>query len=141
MLLDQKLRDVCIQDPRRETAYLIPGDDLSQYACDGLPDDIRAAAVTFSLSEDALFDEVPELVPVPSAEPSVIIRDADRGQECYLSFVQLQEFRIARPDVHPAAKTFTLPMAEALVQEMPSAVRALLQTDVTDTRLGPARRS
>jgi hypothetical protein len=140
VLLDQKVQDVCIQDPHRQTAYLIPGEELHRFSGKASVDASRDA-VTFTLSEDSLLDAVPDSPPVPHSKPGDIIRDCDRDEEFYLTFPQLQQFQVPQPDVHPVAKTFTLPMVETLVEEVPSAVRALLQSGVHDPRLGPPRRS
>lgn len=130
MLLDQKLRDICIQDPRHETAYLIPASALEEFAHDSSAQKASAGVVTFTITYDSLVDVVPELGIGSTTEPDVILRDCDSTKEYHLTFAQLQQFQIDRPDVHPLAKTFTLPMPEALVEEMPSAMRALLQTAI-----------
>jgi hypothetical protein len=126
LLASQRLRDVCIQDPRRQTAYLLTAEDLKQYEATGRR---SGQFVTFTLTQDALFDMVPDHDPVDTAEPDVLIRDLDADVDYYVPFDSLKRHEIERPADHPVAKTYTIPMPEALVEELPSAIRALLQTD------------
>lgn len=129
MLAQEKLRDVCIQDPRNETAYLVPASALPEFRVDSLEDEVRTHSVTFVVSDESLFDTLPDpSVALASSQSDVIIRNNDTSTEFHFTFEQLRRFEIDRPNVHPDAKTYTLPMPEALVEEMPAAVRALLQS-------------
>lgn len=129
MLASDRLRDVCIQDPRRQTAYLVPAEALAPYRINHRPVHCTGQFVTFTLTEDSLFDTVPLQEPIATTEPDVLIRDLDADTEYYIPFESLNRHEIERPSDHPVAKTYTIPMPEALVEEMPTAVRALLQTD------------
>lgn len=129
MFASNRLRDVCIQDPRRQTAYLIPAEALEPYRISHPPVDCAGKFVTFTLTEDSLFDTVPLQQPIATTEPDIFIRDLDADTGYYIPFESLQPHEIKRPGDHPVAKTYTIPMPEALVEELPSAVRALLQTD------------
>lgn len=129
MLASEKLRDVCIQDPRHETAYLIKAEDLEQFRVSDSPTARSGQFVTFTLTEEALFDSVPDHEPVEAIDPDVLIRDLDNDVEYYVPFGSLAHHEIERPSDHPVAKTYTIPIPEALVEELPSAIRALLQTD------------
>lgn len=137
MLASDRLRDVCIQDPRRQTAYLVPAEELAPYRINHGPADCTGQFVTFTLTDDSLFDTVPFQEPIATTEPDVLIRDLDANTEYYIPFENLKRHEIERPGDHPVAKTYTIPMPEALVEELPSAVRALLQTDFyTETPSG-----
>lgn len=129
MLASEKLRDVCIQDPRHQTAYLLKANDLEQYRVIDSPTERSGRFVTFTLTDEALFDSVPDHDPVAAIDPDVLIRDLDNDIEYYVQFDSLARHEIERPADHPVAKTYTIPMPEALVEELPSAIRALLQTD------------
>lgn len=129
MLARDRLRDVCIQDPRRQTAYLLPTEALAPYRISHRPVDCAGQFVTFTLTDDSLFDTVSIQEPTAKTEPDVLIRDLDADTEYYIPFESLKRHEIERPGDHPVAKTYTMPMPEALVEELPSAVRALLQTD------------
>ncbi len=84
---------------------------------------------------------MPDVDPLASAEPNVLIRDLDSDTHYMIRFPELKKFEIDRPSDHPVAKTYTIPMPEALVEELPSAVRALLQTDFhSDGDNGPVLR-
>lgn len=131
MLTDTSLPDICIQDPVHSTAYLIPSRELSRFLVRDLSIVGGDSIVTFVVSSASLFDELPDVPPPWSETPDVLIRDDETGKDFHLTFDQLQRFEVARPDVHPEAKTYTFPMPEALVAEMPAAVRALLQNAFT----------
>lgn len=125
------LSDVCIQDPVHSTAYLIPAGELNQFAVQDASIVSGEATVTFVLPTDSLIDELLDGPPQWSETPDVLIRGGEEGGGFHLTFEQLQTFEISRPDVHPEARTYTFPMPEALVAELPAAVQALLQNAFT----------
>ncbi|GAB3475451.1 hypothetical protein [Amycolatopsis cihanbeyliensis] len=141
MTTSQKLRDICIQDPRRETAYFLTSSDLHDYEVDAAAAASDQPYVTFALTDESLIDAMPDINPLTSAEPNVLIHDLDSDTHYMIRFSELKKFEIDRPSDHPVAKTYTIPMPEALVEELPSAVRALLQTDFhSDSGNGPVLR-
>lgn len=130
MTLSQKLHDVCIQDPRRRTAYFLTSSDLRDYEVDEVSAAVAEGAyITFALTDESLIDTIADADPVASAEPNILIRDLDNDTQFLIRFSELKKFQIDRPSDHPVAKTYTIPMPEALVEELPCAIRALLQTD------------
>lgn len=134
MRAGRQLDDVCLQDPMHETAYLIPGGVLPRFAVIDAASVTDATTVAFTVSNDSLLDEIAAGTPASWSEnPDVLIRDSDSGGEFHLTFDQLQDFEVGLPEVHPEAKTYTFPMPQALVAEMPAAVRALLQNAFTQS--------
>lgn len=129
----EPLPDVYIQDPFHATGYYIPARALRLLAGEGTRNIDRSQAVTFTLPGATLIDEFVDTSPPWSSTPDVLIRDMSSGEEFHLPFHQLQSFQVGQLEAHPEAKTYTLPMPEALVAEMPAVVRALLQTDFTRT--------
>lgn len=137
MLLRERLTDVFIQDPRHETAYFIPAASVRIHHAPAIEAEFREKAVTFVLSYESLIEPLSDSSTNSAvAAPNVIIRDGDTGAEYALTFEELRGYEIERPEVHPEAKVFTLPIPEALVEEMPTAIRALLQTDAPSGRTG-----
>jgi hypothetical protein len=133
MLLAQRRPDICIQDPRHDMFYFIPRSELARFINES---PIMDGDVTFMDADDSLLDRLPDAAAVSGSTPDVVLRDADENIQYRMTFAELQEFRSERPESHPLARTFTMPMTEALVEVMPSAVRALLQTDISTIRRG-----
>ncbi|MGH3622116.1 MAG: hypothetical protein ACRDQ5_10050 [Sciscionella sp.] len=141
MTISQKLLDVCIQDPRRETAYFLTSSDLRDYEVDEATVESERNYVTFALTDESLIDTMPDVDPAASTEPDILIRNLDSDMQFLVRFSELKKFEIDRPSDHPVAKTYTILMPEALVEELPSAARALLQTDFhSDGDNGPVLR-
>lgn len=126
------LPNILIQDPARYSAYYIHADELVEFQA--TPDtwaQLDDTTVTFAIPDGDVIDEVPSFLRAPELEPSVLIRHA-RGKRAYfLTFEDLQKFRVDQPtetlDVKDSI-SFIIPRGTELIEELPTLRRALLQS-------------
>lgn len=126
------LPNVLIQDPARDCAYYIKAEQLQGFkTSEQTWSIVNDTTVTFTIPDGDLVDEVPSFLRAPELEPSVLIRYM-RGKESYfLSFEELQQFRISQPreSFDSQSISFIIPRGTELIEEMPALRRSLLQSN------------
>ncbi len=126
--------DVFIQDPVRECAYYVSCTNLSRFRADSNTwPQIDAGTVTFVIPGADLVHETPPFRQSGDVLPSVLIQDPINNVSYFLSFNDLQEFRVDHP-VDPTSfdVSFRIPQSLELIEELPAMQRAELQTNEVD---------
>lgn len=125
------LPNVLVQDPARQCAYYLLAGDLSQFeATIDTWARLDDSTVTFVVPDDDVIDEVPPSLRTPELLPSVLIRYNRRKKAYFLTFEDLQRFRIEQPteSFDPRSISFIIPRGTELIEELPLMRRALLQS-------------
>ena len=127
-----ELPNVVIQDPARDCAYYLNTEQLARFeATADTWMKLDETTVTFVIPDGDMIDEVPPYLRFPELRPSVLIRYA-RGESAYfLSFNDLQEFKIQQPreSFDPQSISFIIPRGTEMIEELPALRRALLQSN------------
>ncbi len=128
----ETLPDVLIQHPAKACAYLIPATELIKFKARS-NDFVQLGSdtVTFSISGEELLDEVPPFNQDASNEPNVLIRYLKDRTAYFLSFSQLEQYRVSQPETPFGDHyiSFIMPGGMELVQEIPFLKRGLLQSN------------
>ncbi|MGH3568993.1 MAG: hypothetical protein ACRDRH_23805 [Pseudonocardia sp.] len=126
------LPNILVQDPQRGCAYYVQAEQLVRFAATsntwGQLDD---TTVTFVIPDGDIIDEVPPALRAPELRPSVLIRYSRGKTSFFLTFEDLQEFRIDQPTeaFDPGSISFIIPRGTELIEELPLIRRALLQSN------------
>lgn len=128
--------DVLIQHPTRRTAYLVPGERLSDFATNaGTWSRFGEETVTFVIPDpNTLIAEIPPALRAPEAAPAVHIQDPSRESAYYLDAEELAEFEIDSVEDVQYDISFVVPVGLELIEEMPPLMRGLLQSQENPRR-------
>ncbi len=126
------LPNVLVQDPVRHCAYYMQAADLAGFVAN--PDtwaQLDDTTVTFTIPDGEIIDEVPPALRTPELQPSVLIRYSRGKAAFFLTFEDLQQFRVDQPTeaFDPGSISFIVPRGTELVEELPLIRRALLQSN------------
>ena len=126
-----RLPNVLVQDPARQCAYYIKADQLQAFKATAQTwTQVNDSTVTFVIPGDELVDEVPPFLRVPELSPSVLIRYSAGKAAYFLTFEDLQAFKIPQPQesFDPDSISFIVPRGTEMIEELPTLRRALLQS-------------
>ena len=124
--------NVLVQDPARGCAYRIAAERLPSHEV--TPETwarVDDSTVTFVIPNGDLVDEVPAYLRNPELRPTVLIRFGQGQAAFFLSFEDLQAYRIPQPEVSVDDNqiSFIIPRGTELIEELPALRRALLQSN------------
>lgn len=126
------LPNVLVQDPVRECAYHLTAEQLGPFTATAerffKMDD---STVTFVIpGGNELIDDVPPYLRNPELNPSILIRHPAGEKAYFLTFEELQVFKVPQPTEASAAGwvSFIIPKGTELIEELPALRRALMQT-------------
>lgn len=124
--------NVLIQDPGRGCAYYVKAEDL--YRHEVTPETwakLDDSTVTFVIPNGDLVDEIPAYLRNPELNPSALIRFGQGEVAFFLSFDDLQAYKIAQPEgsLDDDQISFIIPQGTELIEELPALRRALLQSN------------
>ena len=127
-----EIPSVLIQDPARECAYSITASQLQEHEVK--PETwarLDDSTVTFVIPNGDLVDEIPAYLRNPELDPSVLVRFGQGKNAFFLSFDELQQYKIAQPDssFDDEQVSFIIPRGTELIEELPALRRALLQSN------------
>jgi len=128
----EELPGVLVQDPARCCAYSIEASELKTYEV--TPETwakLDDSTVTFVIPDGELVDEVPPYLRNPELNPSVLVRFGQEKGAYFLSFQDLQKYKIPQPETGFGAEqiSFIIPAGTELIEELPALRRALLQSN------------
>jgi hypothetical protein len=123
---------VLIQDPARNCAYYIRPVDLQKHEV--TPETwarLDDSTVTFVIPNGDLVDEIPAYLRNPELDPSVLVRFGQGKNAFFLSFEELQTYKIEQPTTSfdDEQISFIIPRGTELIEELPALRRALLQSN------------
>ena len=123
---------VLIQDPARECAYYVGSTELQKHEV--TPETwakLNDSTVTFVIPNGDLVDEIPAYLRNPELNPTVLIRFGQGKSAFFLSFEDLQAYKISQPEssFDPEQISFVIPRGTELIEELPNLRRALLQSN------------
>jgi len=126
------LPNVLIQDPARACAYYVMASNLTGHEVS--PETwakVNDGTVTFVIPNGELIDEVPPYLRNPELQPSVLIRFGQGQSSYFLTFDELQAYRLPQPECAPSEEqiSFIIPRGTELIEELPALRRALLQSN------------
>lgn len=128
----ESLPDVLVQDPIRSCAYYIEATDLMKFQTSAsVWTQINPGTVTFVIPDGDMLEELPPFSQSSELELSILLRYV-RGQSSYfLSYEDLQKFRIPQPTETPDTYhiSFIVPVGTDLIEELPPLRKALLQSN------------
>jgi hypothetical protein len=124
--------NVLIQDPARGCAYYIKADELHKHEV--TPETwsrLDDSTVTFVIPNGDLVDEIPAYLRNPELDPSVLIRFGQGQTAFFMSFDELQAYKIPQPEssLDDDQISFIIPYGTELIEELPALRRALLQSN------------
>jgi hypothetical protein len=138
----ENLPNVLIQDPVHRSEYWIPASELKKYQKDTDDlHDISEGTVIFLIPDQSFIEEVPVSHKTPDKEPSILIQYPAGNTSFYLSYQELQFFKVETYSKHtaPHGIAFIIPwkmsdLDENLIEELPSLMRAGLQSNTSTRR-------
>ena len=123
--------DILIQHTAKERAFYIPASQLERFHVGRDSwDKIGAETVVFTVPDTQFIEPVPPFLRLPSDTPHVLIQHARANAAYLLSYADLQEFDITGKNaaLHPSRVSFSVPFGTELIERLPAAVNAMLQS-------------
>jgi hypothetical protein len=127
----KELPDILVQDPLNKCSYLLPASKLQSYKM--TPEtltEIKLETVTFVIPDDNNYiEDVPPFHKAQDGKPSILIQYPAGEVAFYLTFADLQEFKITKAEQYASyGISFVIPMGMELIEELPMLMRGVLQT-------------
>lgn len=118
---------VCIQDPKNASTYVLKENDLMSFAVDPY-DDNGSVDVLFVHGGDTLVQELPASRMTDSETPTVQIVDTNCNRSWLVQFNDLKRFQVpVPPSDADDIIWFAMPSAKELLSAVPVFRRALVQ--------------
>lgn len=128
----ETLPNVLIQDPARECAYFLTAESLLKYRSTVETwSRVNDSTVSLVIPDGEVIDEVPSFLRNPELEPSVLIRYSREQSSFFLTFEELQQYKVNQPTESLNTSdsiSFIIPRGTELIEELPTLRRALLQS-------------
>ncbi|MEG9883343.1 MAG: hypothetical protein V6Z86_01750 [Hyphomicrobiales bacterium] len=125
-----QLPSVLIQDPRVGCAYLIDSQALANYEMSSEKlVHIDHGVVTFSIPDNELIEATPPFNASGTGQPTVIIQHLARNKSYFLTYDQLQAYRIEQPsDYGGYGISFVIPSGNEFLEDLSPVQYAMLQS-------------